>query len=367
MMNLNADTIQNIDRTVAELHNAAQQTGSVRTALVQRLNSLPTQAIGERKPEEIAGTFLTIAAEFLHKVDTGYTADELRAMIDSQIAKMSGEQAIAYLTTLEYTYRLVNVAAVRDHLENQPAMPTAAEIQTEIANIVANPGDKTLEQRVDELVEKLTGDELNATVMAAGNETLIQALEEGTFGTHLAAMVNDTYGKSEQYAMRACAFYEEAVQGRLDGVAPDTDPAMMTALLSAGFAKGEVLAQVAQGEIDETKAEKILGIIEAALAWTLAIVVAVAAIAAGLYVIALAASVLLEMGVAVATVRILVLLGSLVGLGHVLDHMDEIRTVTEKLVLWTDKAIRIVADALGRGVKTLQQLGEKVRTVPTKA
>lgn len=255
-------------KAMAEIQASIEQCGSVREAMTQRIapyaGLLPEEYTAEqviKQIEETASMFCAAEAQI--------TSKDIRSKLEEAIGQYTEEEAFYYLSILETTVSAMDASA-GDRL----ILPDAETIQAEIEEKLANPGELSLAERIDRLVDFFCENGMKTFVFAGGNDQILKAVrsDKAEAPQVVVELLNEGMEKADFYAMAACACYEQILQGKIDGVtAQNADPRMVTVLVSAGLSKGSILKRLMRGEIDRDLARDLLEKLELVVKWMLAV------------------------------------------------------------------------------------------------
>lgn len=255
-------------KAMAEIQASIEQCGSVREAMTQRIapyaGLLPEEYTAEqviKQIEETASMFCAAEAQI--------TSKDIRSKLEEAIGQYTEEEAFYYLSILETTVSAMDASA-GDRL----ILPDAETIQAEIEEKLANPGELSLAERIDRLVDSFCENGMKTFVFAGGNDQILKAVrsDKAEAPQVVVELLNEGMEKADFYAMAACACYEQILQGKIDGVtAQNADPRMVTVLVSAGLSKGSILKRLMRGEIDRDLARDLLEKLELVVKWMLAV------------------------------------------------------------------------------------------------
>lgn len=255
-------------KAMAEIQASIEQCGSVREAMTQRIapyaGLLPEEYTAEqviKQIEETASMFCAAEAQI--------TSKDIRSKLEEAIGQYTKEEAFYYLSILETTVSAMDASA-----DDRLILPDAETIQAEIEEKLANPGELSLAERIDRLVDSFCENGMKTFVFAGGNDQIREAVrsDKAEAPQVVVELLNEGMEKADFYAMAACACYEQILQGKIDGVtAQNADPRMVTVLVSAGLSKGSILKRLMRGEIDRDLAKDLLEKLELVVKWMLAV------------------------------------------------------------------------------------------------
>ena len=255
-------------KAMAEIQASIEQCGSVREAMTQRIapyaGLLPEEYTAEqviKQIEETASMFCAAEAQI--------TSKDIRSKLEEAIGQYTEEEAFYYLSILETTVSAMDASA-----DDRLILPDAETIQAEIEEKLANPGELSLAERIDRLVDSFCENGMKTFVFAGGNDQIREAVrsDKAEAPQVVVELLNEGMEKADFYAMAACACYEQILQGKIDGVtAQNADPRMVTVLVSAGLSKGSILKRLMRGEIDRDLAKDLLEKLELVVKWMLAV------------------------------------------------------------------------------------------------
>ena len=255
-------------KAMAEIQASIEQCGSVREAMTQRIapyaGLLPEEYTAEqviKQIEETASMFCAAEAQI--------TSKDIRSKLEEAIGQYTEEEAFYYLSILETTVSAMDASA-----DDRLILPDAETIQAEIEEKLANPGELSLAERIDRLVDSFCENGMKTFVFAGGNDQIREAVRSGKAEAPqvVVELLNEGMEKADFYAMAACACYEQILQGKIDGVtAQNADPRMVTVLVSAGLSKGSILKRLMRGEVDRDVARDLLQKLELVVKWMLAV------------------------------------------------------------------------------------------------
>jgi|GEM_PF-3573375 len=255
-------------KAMAEIQASIEQCGSVREAMTQRIapyaGLLPEEYTAEqviKQIEETASMFCAAEAQI--------TSKDIRSKLEEAIGQYTEEEAFYYLSILETTVSAMDASA-----DDRLILPDAETIQAEIEEKLANPGELSLAERIDRLVDSFCENGMKTFVFAGGNDQIREAVrsDKAEAPQVVVELLNEGMEKADFYAMAACACYEQILQGKIDGVtAQNADPRMVTVLVSAGLSKGSILKRLMRGEIDRDLARDLLEKLELVVKWMLAV------------------------------------------------------------------------------------------------
>lgn len=255
-------------KAMAEIQASIEQCGSVREAMTQRIapyaGLLPEEYTAEqviKQIEETASMFCAAEAQI--------TSKDIRSKLEEAIGQYTEEEAFYYLSILETTVSAMDASA-----DDRLILPDAETIQAEIEEKLANPGELSLAERIDRLVDSFCENGMKTFVFAGGNVQIREAVrsDKAEAPQVVVELLNKGMEKADFYAMAACACYEQILQGKIDGVtAQNADPRMVTVLVSAGLSKGSILKRLMRGEIDRDLARDLLEKLELVVKWMLAV------------------------------------------------------------------------------------------------
>lgn len=255
-------------KAMAEIQASIEQCGSVREAMTQRIapyaGLLPEEYTAEqviKQIEETASMFCAAEAQI--------TSKDIRSKLEEAIGQYTEEEAFYYLSILETTVSAMDASA-----DDRLILPDAETIQAEIEEKLANPGELSLAERIDRLVDSFCENGMKTFVFAGGNDQILKAVrsDKAEAPQVVVELLNEGMEKADFYAMAACACYEQILQGKIDGVtAQNADPRMVTVLVSAGLSKGSILKRLMRGEIDRDLARDLLEKLELVVKWMLAV------------------------------------------------------------------------------------------------
>lgn len=259
---------RDIQQNVLEIQNAATQLGSVKEAMRQYLAPHADKLSAEHTVDQIIDQISETTRAFCD-AEARITQEDIRQKLEEAVGACTEEEAFCYLSMLEATFTALDASA-----DNRMKMMSADDIKAEIEKSAANPGDTSLAERIDQMVDTISQDGLKAFVFAGGNDQILRAVsqkDQNEGAQTVANVLNDSFEKTDHYAMVACACYGQIINGKIEGItAENADPRMVAMLVSAGLSKGSILKRLFRGEIDMEMAKELLGHVENAIKWVLA-------------------------------------------------------------------------------------------------
>lgn len=268
---------RDVQADLLAIQQVATDLNSPREAMTQYIHGYADKLPDDMTVNGVVESILSTAYEFCN-AEGRVTEDDCRKEIETAIAGMDEDKAYAYLAALSAMMTVCTANAVPD---KNILIPTPDELKVEIARTLECPGNKTVAERIDQLVDEISGNTLHAFVYAEGNNAVMEALNDEAFvsencGTAVAEVLENAFSKADNYAMIACACYGQIVKGRIDGVtAENANPQIIALLVAAGASKGSILKRLMRGEIDRDLAMELLGKLEAAIKWVLTIILQV--------------------------------------------------------------------------------------------
>lgn len=254
-----------------EIQQDANNLNSPREAMTNFINRYADKLPSDITVESVIESIVSTSYEFCN-AEGHVTEADCRKELETAIADMDEDKAYAYLDTLSIMMTVCNANAVPG---KSIQIPSPEELKAEIARTLQRSGDKSVAERIDELVAEISSNNMNAFVYAEGNEAVIEALNDEEFvsencGSAVVDAMENAFTKADNYAMLACACYGQIIDGRIEGVtAENADSHVVAALVSAGASKGSILKRLARGEIDKEFAMDLLSKVETALKWVL--------------------------------------------------------------------------------------------------
>lgn len=258
-----------------EIRQESKNLSSLREAMLDYLNRRSGHFQEGKTANDIVDTIVETTREYC-EAEGKITASFLTQELEMIISCMNEEEAYAYLATLEATFVACDARSISARLEAEVSLPTAEALSADIAQILQNPGEKSIAERIDALADAISGDEMKTFIYAEGNDALVDALRNESFvgensGAAAADMLESSFTKAENYAICACVCYGQILDGKVAGVTVENaDPQIIAALVSAGMSKGTILKRLLRGEINRSMAMELLGKVELALKWILA-------------------------------------------------------------------------------------------------
>ena len=124
-------------------------------------------------------------------------------------------------------------------------------------------GEEVTQDMVDEILGKINDCLNNSTLCLATLEASRDLLSTINDGTRTVAVIESTEDDMRAKLILATSTYIAVQKGEVSSLSSDTDPKFVALGVAAGVEKEKVLTEVAQGNIDESKAAKIIKIIGA--------------------------------------------------------------------------------------------------------
>lgn len=262
---------RNTQRIAAEIRREAVRRNSTGEAMRRYLTPYADRLPKGVTVERVLFQMLRISRDFC-AAEAGELPADLRGALTEAVMSMDEETACLYLTTLRELIRHCRSAGL---LDMSPEVEQE-RLKQELLRALEERQERSVAQRIDELVDDISRDGLNAYLYAAGNRQLLDVLESlggvDGCGETAADLLTDALERADHYAVYACACYGQILAGKVPGITPqNTDAGVLTAMLSAGLAKGNILRRFLRGEIDRETAMELLDRLERALRWVLTI------------------------------------------------------------------------------------------------
>lgn len=261
---------------VNEILMQAEEKGNLQAAMVefiqQRQDKLPEGITAE----EAVANILQAVDGFTLAHSAGKSIDDIKAALQSAVKEMNTQQALAYLTALETTFRVCDLGA-----SDVAQVPSAEELQAEIKQAIDGASGDDVSARIERLADAIIGDSLKTYIYASGNEELtgifseMQSIDasgglDDAAAARLRAMLSNKAEKTKVYAATACACYGAILDGKVNGMSADkVDIGVMTSLVVAGMEKSSILMRLARGEIDMALACDLFNALIRCLKWVL--------------------------------------------------------------------------------------------------
>lgn len=248
--------------------------GNLRSAMVAYITTKQSKLPENTTVDNVVDSILKVSNDFASALPKDITQDDIENMLRRNIRKLTSQQAVVYLATLETMFQTLDEAAVNGSMPDTETLKNKFQTMAEDAK---NNSIDELRSKISNLAKSIQSDSLKASVYATGNHELSQlimnretvVLSETAEQIH-NILLNETH-KHELYAATACVCYGMALEGKIEGIpANHLDAGILTALVAAGLEKASVLQQYAAGKIDEDQAHSMLSVIARVLKWILA-------------------------------------------------------------------------------------------------
>ena len=248
--------------------------GNLRSAMVAYITTKQSKLPENTTVDNAVDSILKVSNDFASALPNDITQDDIENMLRRNIRKLTSQQAVVYLATLETIFNTLDEAAVSG------SMPDTETLKNKFQNMAEDAENNSIDElrsKISNLAKSIQSDSLKASVYATGNNELGQlitnretvVLSETAEQIH-NILLNETR-KHELYAATACICYSMALEGKIKGVSANhLDAGILTALVAAGLEKASVLHQYATGKINEEKAQSMLSVIARVLKWILA-------------------------------------------------------------------------------------------------
>lgn len=255
-------------KEIEALQNKAAEMGSVKEAMKAQLAVYADRLPEGKTVDEIVEQIYETTGMFC-EAEAKVTNADVRQQIEAVVGQYTEEEAVYYLSLLEVMFTAMD-AGVDDRM----SLMSAEDIQAEINRKLANSGEMSMAEQIDKMVDTICGDGVKAFVFAGGNAQLLEAVSarEEDGAQIVSDMLNESYAKADNYAMAACACYEQIINGKIKGVTVENaEPRIVATMVSAGLSKGTILKRLMRGEIDMDLAKDMLEHVEKAIKWVLSV------------------------------------------------------------------------------------------------
>lgn len=344
----------NMIAAVDQITHNAKETSS-RSAIVQYLTGIATNLPGGKMPngytaEQAADEIMSTCITYTEARNAQITKDELHAMIGKHCENMTSEQAVEYLAGLHVFY---------NNLGNAESL-TQEQLAEQIKQIAQLNQDTSVCDYIESLVDTLEPDKL-PSVFGFVHQIEVDKNENQDTTADAAFVANrlDRHFDAQQSAIYAAVQYGEAVQGKLEGVAAETNPGMMAAEVCVAADTAKVAADAQAGKITEEEAQEQLNLIERAFMATLAGLWAAIYMAAGLYTAEWLAALMLSVGIPSG---VAIFMGLLIIAVFADDVVDETKLAYKNatgIYIWLKKRTRPFRTKVTGYVKSAFQAGKE--------
>lgn len=258
-----------VQQRVSETQKLATELGDVNEAMKQRLAPYADR-LPEHSTERIINQIYKTTRTFLEAEDARCSSDDIHTLLTNIVSTLPEEDAYTYLASLRATFIRLD-ANVDDRINMMSADDIQKEIESNAAAAAAS--EHSLAEEIDSLVATIEGSSLKSFVFAAGNEQIIEMINEDPQDVAFAVIdvLDNGFAKADNYAMVTCACYEMILEGQIDGLnIENADPQVVATLVSVGLSKGSIIRRLLRGEIDKEMAMELLHHVENALKWVFA-------------------------------------------------------------------------------------------------
>lgn len=316
--------------------------GNAKSAIGRYLSTLADKMPAGMTVEKAAAAISDTAGQYCKHLAEHLTVEDVKARIQESVASMDEKQAFVFVATLEATFD-----ACDRHAAQGDAIPVPEEFARRISDIVENPGEASLAERIDDLANSICGDTLKAAVFCTGKDQIVEMVEDGTFGDETrgmaaAALAQDGIEKADRYAFVAAAAYAKVLKGEVPGVTPEmANPEVIAILTSAGMEKAGILARFIRGEIDKELMLDLLEEVEVVAKFMLTLVFQACIWATGIAIMAAAAE---FFGIVGAAAEIMISIGSFVGLMASVFSRETAKELAEVTVEIFEVGVHLVVE-----------------------
>lgn len=254
----------NMNATVEMITENAQNMGT-REALAEYLGQIAANLPDGKLPngytaDQAADEILNTAVTYTEARDAEISKDDLAEMIAKHCQYMTSAQAAEYLAGIHVFY---------NHLDRP--VDDQTQLAEEIRRMAENTNGASLEEHIDEMLEGLDPQKL-PSIFGFVHQVEVNMDENGVTAVD-AALVSDRLNKhldAQQNAIQAAVAYGEVAQGNVEGMAPETNPGMITAGTCAAADAALVAMDEQSGKITAEEAGEQLNRIERAFMVALA-------------------------------------------------------------------------------------------------
>ena len=236
--------------------------GNLRSAMVAYITTKQRKLPENTTVDNAVDSILKVSNDFASALPKDVTQDDIENMLRRNIRKLTSQQAVVYLATLETIFNTLDDAAVSGSMPDAETLKNKFQTKVDVAD---NESIDAIRDQISNLAKSIQSDSLKASVYAAGNNEISEFIKtrDTEMSSETAEQIHnillDETRKHELYAATACVCYGMALDGKIEGMSANQfDAGILTALVAAGLEKASVLQQYASGKIDEKQAAKRL-------------------------------------------------------------------------------------------------------------
>ena len=312
--------------------------------------------------EQDVRAYLECSKAFQEAMDDSREPGEiLRERLEESIRGMTDEQAIRFLKAVRYLQQAATAEVISAAADGGKA-PSLEDIEEQLA---ALDSGKSVQEQIEDLVLDIRKDDSMEILLMAGESSLLRekvmAGGEKDIPIEVKSVVAERMNTASERALYACAVHMEAEAGNIAAMPADISAGAAAAFAAAGAETARVNAELAEGKLDESGAEKVLRRIAAAAEAALVVGLNLLLNFAAFMMIAYLLLTLLGSGTA-AMIATIVIAGAVV-----FSINDDVEETSEQLVESGKCLVRFLGRAAGIVARKVKSLLEKGKEVGKKA
>lgn len=168
---------------------------------------------------EAAEKIVKTAGAYVSARDARLSVEDLQDRIAENCADMTAEQVLRYLAAIHVCC---------DPGDGDTPEERARQVTQQFERLMARGSQVSLQEHIDTLLEGITPDRLPSVMAFVQEMNAEELIPEAQLNQHLNRMAD-----ARNHAIRGAALYAQAVQGALEGIAPETDAGLLTARAAA--------------------------------------------------------------------------------------------------------------------------------------
>lgn len=288
--------------------------------------------------QDLAYRLCRLSSEFVNSLDDPAAPVDFREDIRRDAHGMEERNGYLYVRFLERAGSLTTDNDIYGYLNGNPRDNDNQEFIRDVLDICDNPGDFSLSDRIDQVVDNMSVTFLGSALLQTANEQMIDAAWDNVIEDALSDVKDLAYEKGEMHAINSAAFYIMVAQGKIPGIDPKITMDGITLFYTAKEEIYEVYQNMDNVDIrltyPKSRLRKILYVFSKFFAGLFLVLLEGGTLAA-----VFATALALDLGLVTATVSTIVIAGFY--LSGMAEFDREVMWGAEKLADELEKEIRV--------------------------
>lgn len=169
---------------------------------------------------ELAHRLCRQSSEFVNTLDSEAAPVDFREDIRRDAHGMEEKNGYFYVRALERAGSLTTDEDIYTYLSGHPRENANQEFLREVLDVCDDPGEWSLSDRIDHVVDNMSTTFLGSALLQTVNETMIDAAWDEALEDALSDVKDLAYEKGELHAINSAAFYIMVAMGKIPGIDP---------------------------------------------------------------------------------------------------------------------------------------------------